>query len=295
MFEKILVATDFSESSRSAWFAGFNLASRRLAKVDVLHVYSYMQYVFSPDNYVVPDERFLTRLLNEMDVQYPSRLYPNSHRSITSSASIPDGILEYAKKEACDLIVVGTHGRRALGRFLMGSVTQELIRNSPVPVMVVKAIKNPEQHVQNYDRVLIPIDFSDMSMKALDYGIRFANFLRADVHVIHTVDTPAINNLKGMYPFPETMIPNTADLNVDLTLSKTIQHKDIVGDSRVATLFGDPAEEILNYASKNNCGFIVMGTHGRKGLERTLLGSVTAVVASKSEIPVITVSPMKYR
>jgi len=295
MFEKILVATDFSDSSRSAWFAGFNLASRCLAKVEVLNIYTYIQYVFSPDNYAVPTERWQKRLIDEMETQYSSRLYPNSHRSITSSASIPEGILEYARKEACDLIVVGTHGRRALGRLLMGSVTQELIRNSPVPVMIVKAIKKPEEHVQNYDRVLIPIDFSDMSMKALNYGIRFANFLRADVHVIHTVDTPAIDNLKGMYPFPETMIPDTVDLNVDLSLTKAIQDKDVIGNWKVATLFGDPSEEILNYAAKNNCGFIVMGTHGRKGLEKTLLGSVTAVVASKSEIPVITVSPMKFQ
>lgn len=295
MFEKILVATDFSESSRSAWFAGFNLATRCLAKVDVLHVYTYMEYVFSADHYAVPDERRHRRLEEEMERQYSPRLYSNSKRNVVSSASIPDGILEHAKKEACDLIVVGTHGRRALGRILMGSVTQELIRNSRVPVMVVKAVKNPEEHVQNYDRVLIPIDFSNMSMKALDYGIRFANFLKADVHVLHTVDMPAINNLKGMYPFPETMIPERADLNVDLTLSKTMQDKDVIGNWKVATLFGDPAEEILNYASQNNCGFIVMGTHGRKGLERTLLGSVTAVVASKSEIPVITVSPVKFQ
>jgi nucleotide-binding universal stress UspA family protein len=74
-----------------------------------------------------------------------------------------------------------------------------------------------------------------------------------------------------------------------------MQTKDVVGSWKVGTLFGDPAEEIVDYAAKNNCGFIVMGTHGRKGLERTLLGSVTAVVASKSDIPVITVSPLKYR
>jgi len=98
-----------------------------------------------------------------------------------------------------------------------------------------------------------------------------------------------------MYPFPETMIPDTVDLNVDLSLTKAIQDKDVIGNWKVATLFGDPSEEILNYAAKNNCGFIVMGTHGRKGLEKTLLGSVTAVVASKSEIPVITVSPMKFQ
>lgn len=295
MFEKILVATDFSDSSRTAWFAGFNLASRCMAKVNLLHVFTYMEYVFSPDNYAVPDERWFRRLMDEMDTQYPSRLYPNSQRTVTSSTSIPDGILEYANREACDLIVVGTHGRKALSRILMGSVTQELIRNSPVPVMVVKAVKKPEEHVQNYDRVLIPIDFSEVSMKALNYGIRFANFLRADVHLIHIVDTPAISNLRNLYLLPDTMMTNTEDLNVDLTLSKALTDKEIVGHQKVATLFGDPAEEILNYAAKNNCGFIVMGTHGRKGLERTLLGSVTAVVASKSEVPVITISPLKSR
>jgi nucleotide-binding universal stress UspA family protein len=58
----------------------------------------------------------------------------------------------------------------------------------------------------------------------------------------------------------------------------------------VKSLFGDPVAEIISYAEKENCGFIVMGTHGRKGLERVLLGSVTAGVISKSRIPVITMS-----
>ena len=295
MFEKILVASDFSDSSRAAWFASINLAARCLAKIEVLNVYTLMQYVFSPDHYSVPNEKWHTRILEELETQYPKRLYPNSKRSIASNASIPDGILEYAKKEACDLIVVGTHGRRAVGRMLLGSVSHELIRNSSVPVMVVKAVKDPANHVQNYNRILIPIDFSDMSMKALEYGVRFANFLQADIHLVHVVDVPAIGDLSNLYPLPESVVSNAADWNVDLTLSKAIEGKYVVGKLNVATLCGDPADEVLKYAKDKNCGFIVMGTHGRKGFERVLLGSVTSSVASKSEIPVITVSPMKYR
>jgi nucleotide-binding universal stress UspA family protein len=295
MFEKILVATDFSDSSRSAWFAGVSLAERCLAKLEVLHVYTYMRYVFSPDRFPIPDEKWQARLLEEMDTHYPLRFYSNSSRSVTTNASVVDGILEYAKKEGCDLIVVGTHGRRTLGRVLLGSVAQELIRNSSVPVMVVRAVKDPADHVQNYNRILVPIDFSEMSMKALNFGIRIANFMQSDIHLIHTVDVPTISNLKSMYTLPDTMISNVAELNVDQSLRKAIEDKELIGNWKVATLYGDPAEEILNYAAKENCGFIVMGTHGRKAFERVLLGSVTTSVASKSVIPVITVSPMKYR
>jgi nucleotide-binding universal stress UspA family protein len=295
MFEKILVATDFSDSSRSAWFAAINLAGRCLARIEVVNVYTYMAYVFSPERYAVPDETWHKRLVDELETRYPTRLYPNSNRRIVNSPSIPDGILDHAKNEGCDLIVVGTHGRKALGRILMGSVTSELIRNSSVPVMVVKNVKSSEEHVQNYQRILVPIDFSDMSMKALDYGIRIANFFQADLHLIHVVDVPTLGSFTTMYPVPETVISSATDWNVDLTLAKAIEDKEIVGSTRVSTLFGDPAEEILNYAKKENCGFIVMGTHGRRGFEKVLLGSVTTSVASKSEIPVITVSPMKYQ
>jgi nucleotide-binding universal stress UspA family protein len=266
-----------------------------LAKIEVVNVHTIMQYVFSPERYAVPDETWLKRLLDELETRYPKRLYPNSNRKIVSSPSIPEGILEHAKAEGCDLIVVGTHGRQALGRIFMGSVTSELIRNSPVPVMVVRTLNNPEEHVQNYKRILVPIDFSDMSMKALEYGIRFANFLQADVHLVHVVDLPTLGSFSNIYPIPESVVSQASDWNVDLTLAKAIEGKEIVGTTHVSTTFGDPADEILNYAKNQGCGFIVMGTHGRRGFDRALLGSVATTVASKSEIPVITVSPMKYQ
>ena len=64
---------------------------------------------------------------------------------------------------------------------------------------------------------------------------------------------------------------------------------DLVGKKVVASLAGDPAREIVTYAETHHADFIVMGTHGRKGLERILLGSVTAGVVAGSHVPVITI------
>ncbi len=293
MFEKILVAIDFSESSRSAWFAAINLAARCSAPIEVLHVITYKQYVFDPARYGVPDEKWQDRLKDEMELQYAPRLYPNSRRSISFSASVPEAILDFAEKEACNLIIVGTHDRKMFGRMLMGSVAQQVVRDSKVPVMVVKADEHHDKTLQNYDRILVPTDFSEMSSKSLNWAVRYANFLRADLHLLHVVDLSAYSDMITMYTLTESEIPNSCELNVDLSLNKFLSDKDVIGEKFVKSLFGDPVEEILSYAEKENCGFIVMGTHGRKGLERVLLGSITAGVISRSKIPIITMSDVR--
>ena len=290
MFEKILVATDFSESSRSAWFAAISLAARSLARIEILHVVTYKQYVFDPAHYAVPDDKWQSRLKEEMDNQYPSRLYPNSSRYILFSESVPDAILDFAEKQACNLIIVGTHDRKMLGRMLMGSVAQQVVRNSKVPVMVVKASEHQHESLQNYNRILVPTDFSEASMKALNWSVRYANFLQADFHLLHVVDLASYSDVITMYSLTEAELPKSCELNVDLSLNMMLDDKELIGKRFVKSLFGDPAAEIVSYAEKENCGFIVMGTHGRKGLERILLGSITAGVISQSRIPVITMS-----
>jgi nucleotide-binding universal stress UspA family protein len=293
MFEKILVATDFSESSRSAWFAAISLAARCLARIEVLHVVTYKQYVFDPVHYRIPDEKWQNRLKEEMDLQYSPRLYPNSRRHVAFSQSVPEAILDFAEQEACNLIIVGTHDRKILGRMLIGSVAQQVVRNSRVPVMVVKTSEHQDENLQSYDRILVPTDFSDMSMTALNWGVRYANFLQADLHLLHVVDLKSYSDMITMYSLTEPELPDSCELNVDLSLNMMLDDKQLIGKKFVKSLFGDPVAEIISYAEKENCGFIVMGTHGRKGFERILLGSITAGVISKSKIPVITMSDVR--
>ena len=156
--------------------------------------------------------------------------------------------------------------------------------------MVIRDLEHSKEKYQGFSRILTPTDFSEASYKATKLGIEFANFLKADFHYIHVIDLPTVTDLTGLYPFLLMTIPPIAGTDVNLTLHKDLAEEHFVGNPKVATLLGDPVREILNYTEEHNIDFIVMGTHGRKGVERLLLGSVTAGVVARSNVPVITVS-----
>jgi nucleotide-binding universal stress UspA family protein len=293
MFKKILVGTDFSKESYAALHAAISLAGRCLASIDCVMVAPFASEIYGIPNLLMPLSNVPTHLKDELERFFPPKMYPNSRRKILINLSIADAIQNYAKEEGCDLIVVGTHGRGAVGRFFLGSVAQKLVRDSEIPVMVVRDSTELDQKYQGFGRVLAPTDFSQTSIKSVRLAIEFANFLKADLHLIHVVDLPTVTDFTGLYPFLQIQIPDATELNVDDTLRAMIQDEYLVGNSRVATLLGDPTREILHYIEEHNINFVVLGTHGRRGIDRALLGSVTANMITKSHIPVITASEVK--
>lgn len=288
MFKKILLATDFSKASRAALFAGVSIGSRCLAHLEAVHVVTYLEDVYHAARFLVPGGEWQGQMEQEFEAYFPAKLYPNSKRSLLVGHSIPGEVLEHARKEGCDLIIVGTHGR-TVGNLLMGSVTQQLTRSSEIPVMIVRGVENAEERYQGFKNIVVPTDFSAASRKALEFAGRFANFLEGDVHLVHAVDLPVITEFQAAYPEFEMKIPEPSDMNMDSTLRQMLNGLDLVGEGKIATLTGDPVKEIVHYAESHHADFIIMGTHGRKGLERILLGSVTSGVVAKSHMPVITV------
>lgn len=291
MFKKILIGTDFSSPSRAALHAGLSLAEKCMARLDLLHVVTLLELMYNSSRFLVPDSEWETELRKKLDEFFPKNLYPNSDRRIVSGKSVSQEIVNYARENSCGLITVGTRGFTAIGNLLIGSVAQQLVRISEIPVMVVRDWQHAETPYQGFSRVLVPTDFSDTAQRALRFGIELANFLRADLHLVHVVDLPEIKEISSSYPSAEWNFPESCELNVDSVLRKCLENKDLIGEGIVASLVGDPAVEILKYAERERIDFLAMGTHGKKGLERILLGSVASGVISKSKIPVITISP----
>jgi len=291
MFKKILVATDFSKSSTAALTAGLELAEKCIARVLAVHVVFALETNYAPQPLPLQGTELRSYIEKRFDEFFPASRYPNSQKLILSGHSASAEILECARTEQCDLIVIGTHGRSAVSRALMGSTAQKIARDSEIPVMVIRDGVNREHHA--YEKILVPTDFSDTSMKALDIAVRFANLFKADLHLIHVVDWPTITLLTTGYPgYPVFHVnqPQPEEWKVDGTLREMLRRKELLGEIRTKTMIGDPVDEILLYASKEKINFIVMGTHGRRGLERVLLGSTTSAVIAKSEIPVMTIS-----
>jgi nucleotide-binding universal stress UspA family protein len=140
-----------------------------------------------------------------------------------------------------------------------------------------------------YDRILIPTDGSAESDEAAEAGLDLAEELGAEVHAISVVDAELVASAtytSGAAKNEERM-HEEAEENAE-ALAERARERGLDAVAVVKT--GIPAEKIVEYAD-GNADAIVMGTHGRSGMRRVLLGSVTDKVVRTSSVPVVTVRP----
>ncbi len=200
-------------------------------------------------------------------------------------------IVRFGRTHTCDLIVVGTHGRTGLSHLIMGSVAERVIRQANCPVLTVRASAHAAQ-VLPYLKILVPLDFSPHSEKALLYAWSLAKLFHAHLHILHIVDIPihpehyAVNlNLTGEFGH-QLMLRSHEELERMIA-----PHQPSTVKHRLVVEFGRAYNEIVDFAAENECDLIVMGTQGLSGLEKFFLGSTTAKVVRHAPCPVLTVKP----
>jgi nucleotide-binding universal stress UspA family protein len=143
LFKNILVATDFSEPSDSALNYGRELAGRFHAMLHVLHVADsvYLQYISDANGGCLPDLQTgiedAGRSQLEGLITAGDRAVLRARAVLCTGPSASCAIVDYSSKHAIDLIVMGTHGRGAIGHLLMGSVAERVVRTAPCPVLTV--------------------------------------------------------------------------------------------------------------------------------------------------------------
>lgn len=206
------------------------------------------------------------------------------------AAAPAHGIVEAAVDFNADLIVVGTHGRSALERLVLGSTCEGVIRRSPIPVLT---IKHPQREFVerddtiDIDRVLCPCDFSEFSRLALPYAAEICTEFDATLvleHVVHPVATftsefataGEIEKAEGRHALQslEALADTVTGVHTELTV-----------------LSGVPAKIIAETAERDRTDLIVMTTHGRAGFTHALLGSVAEKVIRLAPCPVLTIRP----
>ena len=150
--------------------------------------------------------------------------------------------------------------------------------------------------MQTFKNILFPIDFSECSEKVFPYALEMAQkfdaklrllFVARDISYLSTVDV-AWELLRNTVAEVARAGENRMEAFCDKQLSDFTNY-----ESKVVT--GDPAEEIVKFADEQGIDLIVMGTHGRKGLDRTLMGSVADHVIKNASAPVFTINPLRPR
>lgn len=144
-----------------------------------------------------------------------------------------------------------------------------------------------------YKKILIATDGSEYTKKAVDHGIELANNNGAKIHAIYVIDTSAFGSIP-----PSASMEYTYSIlrqEGDTAIKYVAERAEAEGlEAEGIVVEGHPAQEIIKYAEENSIDLIVMGTLGKSGLDRFLLGSVADKVIRNSKIPVIAV-PVKEK
>lgn len=137
--------------------------------------------------------------------------------------------------------------------------------------------------------IVLPIDFSELSMAAVPWAKRMAAVTNGVVHCVYTVEPPQVYSALDMAP--AVPLPTTDELNESAKQQlATFASEQLAGiDTETHVLIGKPAEQIVAYAKQVNADLIVMTTHGYSGLEHVVLGSTTESVLRKSDCPVLSI------
>jgi nucleotide-binding universal stress UspA family protein len=196
-----------------------------------------------------------------------------------------------AQVSKINLIVMSSHGRGDLERAVLGSVADEVIRDSRVPVLVIgDDIPSPPSQMPK--KVLIPLDGSELSEAVLTYVTPLAQSLGWNLVLFWQVDLPrpAIPVQGALISLDFAAGGGRADMVEYLDrIVADLQTRGVVAEPRV--WFGSRPQSIIECASDEHIDLIAMSTHGRKGLGRWLRGSVTQYVLKHATVPVLTVRP----
>lgn len=291
-FRNILFGADFSESSRDAFLSACSLVVPGQTRIHVLHVIEPHWVPEEPVPYgqVVPgfyaasiEGREREALLARMREMY-APCEPVDLEYIVEEGESARGILTAADRLRPDLIVVGTHGRTGLSWLLAGSVATQVLRHAECPVL---ALHRPEHErpskAEGIRVILHPTDFSRGCETSLRIARRLARDLGARLVLFHVVPF-GVSASEMAVPIDPEAYREALDEERRLLDGADLKYPI---EARMGQ--GDAAEEILRAAGELDADLIVMGTHGRTGLSRLFLGSVTEYVMPRAECPVLAV------
>ena len=295
--KKVLFPTDFSDCSSQALRYAVHFAQRHRAELHLMHAIVLHDDDPHDPAHHLPDPSSIRSVLEELatermgdivsDHDIPDLIIKQVHRRDISAAP---PIAEYARDEDIDLIVMGTHGRRGVRKFLLGSVAAEVIRMAPCSVLTVRS-KSVLGPAKDFKRILVPVDFFEPSLQALSVACGFAHDSGSRLHLAHVLGDvlhPAFYNMGA------TRFSDLQPEILDWTKSALKTASDETGNCRKIridyhALEGHPAQKIVQFTRNHTTDLIVMATHGSTGLKHVLLGGTAEKVIAGADCPVLVV------
>ncbi len=274
--KKILVPTDFSEQAENALKVAAQMAKEFKGEIYLLHMLELPMQLVGTGSAVgagsnsLPEALYFMKLAKKRFSNILNEPYLKGikvHETVEFHQAF-EGIMEVSEKYNCDIIIMGSHGASGFKEMFIGSNTEKVVRNSNIPVLVIKN----EHEVFKVEKFVFATDCNIDNKHTLSQAIRFAEKINAKFHLVY-INTA--NNFKTSEDTSKCLrdFVNGTDLK-NYTFNV---YNDVTVESG-----------ILNYANSIDAGLIGIGTHGRKGLAHFFNGSISEDLVNHAQRPVVT-------
>jgi nucleotide-binding universal stress UspA family protein len=300
MYANIMVPTDGSGFDREAILVALRVAERCHAKIRLVRVLgtgAYLAVTSTPEGIIASEET--VRLEAEVALR---ELYALAAECRTMSSApisadleqgpIADCLVGYARRNDIDLIVISSHGRRGIARLALGSVTDLLIRQMTIPVLIVKprdSYLTPEAAKQ-FRNIVVPLDGSRLAEQILTRVVPLAKAEDADITLLHVLapEKPIQVDEGEGAPWWEKKVASARTYLMHRAARIRAQGVPV----RVDVVIGEEvADAIADYARREKADLIAIATHGRSGLARMLRGSVADAVTKCATSSILVFHP----
>ena len=277
MFKRVLVPLDGSMLAESALEPAIHLAEHSAGTVYLICVPVFMDSgvqstsefdrVWTADNNIIPEYEDTSAYLRETRKRIAR---PGvTVRNVVGEGEPANAIINTAVDRNADLIMIASHARKGVSRWLLGSVSGKVIGRAPIPVMLVR-------RAQPYEHILVTLDGSETGERILEPALALAEGLNCRITFLEVEDpgeddaeSPRINYLDAV-----AARYSDRDIQVTAALEK-----------------GEVAHTIVSYTGSHDVDLVAMSTNGRTGLQKLIFGSVTAKVMSESGSAMLIVRP----
>ena len=286
----IITATDFSTNAGAACAWAEQIARQHDAAVVLVHAFREGPGV-APEFVPLP-QRYYDDIRARVEAALEEEARTLRRTGLTVECEVGygdvvDAILAAAQRRSADLIVAGTRGRTMWKPLLLGSTAARLLRKAHCPVMTVRPMDTVAPRPVR--SVLVPTDFSEDAALAAKVAMRLVGGATdRRIVLLHAYHVPT-----DATSLPPPMVLDAISA-VDEAARRAIEA--LAGTVRAAgvhvetiTCEGEPPESIIDYARSLKVDAIVMGTHGRSGIDRVVLGSTAERVVTAAPCPVVTV------
>ena len=305
MYKRILVPLDGSELAEQVLPYARALAKGLSASLDLLEVIEPPPSQWADSAHGVYPHRLADSLKNTARdylerVAVPLRREGLSAVTNVRKGSPPQCIAAEAELEPDTLIAMSSHGRSGIARWVLGSVTDKVLQDTSCPLLIVRA--SEEGAVSSPARIanlIVPQDGSALAEQALPHAAALARPLRSKVHLVRANHSLGeYHNYMGLYPLDSSsnvyheMYQEFAKESDARAMEQLHDVKDRLRDMGITSveenlLKGHAAEVIVDLAKETANCLIVMSSHGRSGIGRWVLGSVSDRVVRHSGVPVL--------